>query len=189
MAIVPVIFLELSSNGWIEKEGGVNTDHILAYMDNFREKTKPTTILNFKESHFEPVNILGTAKELTEKIRKITNPFELMCEPVKKERPKESKEQLLQKIDSCPVRQLDIWRHYKGDHYIVVDLCISESTGEVLIIYHKTLNEDELRSGDIAVYFARPLSEWIGTVELENGHSVARYAFVTSPHKRKAPNQ
>src|SRR5690606_32633826 len=149
-------------------------DHILCYMENWREKTKPTIILNFVDSRLEPVHILGSVKELTGKIHKATNPFELLCEPIKKERPKESKEELLKKIDDCPLKAYDVWRHYKGEEYRIIGLSICEKTAEVLVHYFNHKDETLHRS----VLFTRPLSEWMERITLESGVVKSRYTFV-----------
>ncbi len=63
-----------------------------------------------------------------------------------------------------------IYEHYKGKHYLVICIANHKETLEELVIY-KPLYECEFE------YFARPLSEFTGLVEID-GIERKRFIFV-----------
>jgi hypothetical protein len=68
----------------------------------------------------------------------------------------------------CPVQPGELWRHYKGRLYKVLQLVIDCNTNEVVVIY-------EFMDDDFNITtFCRPLSEW--TDEVAPG--VLRFARV-----------
>ena len=63
-----------------------------------------------------------------------------------------------------------IYRHYKGGMYEVIDIARHSETLEVLVIYRNVATGE---------YWARPISMWNETVEL-NGRIVPRFQRITS---------
>ena len=52
-----------------------------------------------------------------------------------------------------------VYRHFKGDLYIVEDVCCHSETGEELVLYRALYGEGKL--------FARPLGLFLGLVDHE----------------------
>lgn len=72
--------------------------------------------------------------------------------------------QLHERLKACPLGGT-LWRHYKGNLYVVLGFAILESTLEPAVLYHE-------RGGGIP--FCRPLSEWRQTVNVD-GKDVQRF--------------
>lgn len=73
---------------------------------------------------------------------------------------------------SCVAQEtlaLGIYQHYKGDHYLVLFICLHSETNEELVIYQKLY-------GDFKVY-ARPLSMFTEQIEY-NGMLQPRFTYV-----------
>lgn len=69
---------------------------------------------------------------------------------------------------------LGIYRHYKGDHYLVLFICLHSETNEELVIYQKLY-------GDFKVY-ARPLSMFTEQIEY-NGNMQPRFKYVAESNE------
>ncbi len=61
-----------------------------------------------------------------------------------------------------------VWRHYKGDSYVVICTALRETDLTPVVVYraHGDYNN---------VPFVRPLSEWNEAVKDDAGNQVARY--------------
>jgi hypothetical protein len=64
----------------------------------------------------------------------------------------------------------EVYRHYKGDLYIVFDLALN-SDDEWMVIYQAHYKNPA------AKYFTRPLREWREIVEWE-GHKIPRFVKI-----------
>lgn len=71
---------------------------------------------------------------------------------------KKSLRELNELVHSCPVRQAQLWRHYKGTIYEVKDVVIDCNTNEPVIVYWPY---DQVEF----VKFSRPLAEWLSETE------------------------
>lgn len=67
---------------------------------------------------------------------------------------------LKQELEASEVKPNDIWKHYKGEYYLVKDLAIDCNTNELIIIY-TNFTRPELDG----VLFTRTHSEWTDQVE------------------------
>ncbi len=65
----------------------------------------------------------------------------------------------------------EIYRHYKGDDYKVLDLALHSNDDEWMVVYEPIYDEP------VAHLFTRPLSEWREMVEWE-GEVVPRFVKV-----------
>lgn len=63
------------------------------------------------------------------------------------------------------------YRHYKGNHYQVIDVARHSETGEELVVYRALYGERGL--------WVRPLSMFIETVDCD-GMRRPRFAFISS---------
>lgn len=63
-----------------------------------------------------------------------------------------------------------IWRHYKGDEYQCLAVCIRESTEEVEILY-KAVNNP------LPIPWSRPYSEWKENIVFQ-GERVKRFTLI-----------
>lgn len=88
-----------------------------------------------------------------------------------------SNEVLLKKINdilnepSFP-KPFSIWRHYKGDEYQCLPVCIRESTEQIEILYLSVKDP-------LPIPWSRPYSEWKEIVEYK-GEKVPRFTLVKS---------
>lgn len=66
----------------------------------------------------------------------------------------------------------EIWRHYKGNDYLVLHRARMEHDGQWMVVYvtFGKLHDETSR-------WVRPLSEWVNIVEHE-GERVQRFTFV-----------
>lgn len=62
----------------------------------------------------------------------------------------------------------NVWRHYKGDYYIIHFLSIRESTEDIEVCYTSISDDDD------SIVWTRPLSEWNDTV-IYNGIEQKRF--------------
>ena len=63
-----------------------------------------------------------------------------------------------------------IYRHFKGDYYLVVDICEHSETGEMLIIYRSLYGDGKL--------YARPYEMFISKVDRDKYPNVEQeYRF------------
>ena len=66
---------------------------------------------------------------------------------------------LQQEILSSEVKPNDIWKHYKGEYYLVKYIAIDCNTNELMIVY-ENFTQPELAG----ILFTRTHSEWIEEV-------------------------
>lgn len=78
------------------------------------------------------------------------------------------------------IRPGQIWRHFKGGVYRVVDLAKHSEMGEELVIY-----TEEFRGETV---WARPASMWMETVE-RDGKSQPRFELIFDPSSTEAPGK
>lgn len=76
------------------------------------------------------------------------------------------------------IRPGQIWRHFKGGVYRVLDLAKHSETGEELVIY-----TEEFKWGTV---WARPASMWMETVE-RDGKSQPRFELILDPSIKEVP--
>ena len=69
------------------------------------------------------------------------------------------------------VPEKSIWRHYKGNDYLVDYIAFDEETLDFEVIYHPVRHP--------ALHFARPMVVWLETVEF-NGHTLPRFERLLS---------
>jgi hypothetical protein len=65
----------------------------------------------------------------------------------------------------------EMYRHYKGDDYKVLDLALNSNDDEWMVVYEPIYDEP------VAHLFTRPLSEWHEMVEWE-GKMVPRFSKI-----------
>jgi hypothetical protein len=73
-----------------------------------------------------------------------------------------------------PILRAGVYRHYKGDHYLVIGVARDDAFEEderLLVIYSRLYH----RNG--VPLCARPMDEFCGLVETENG-SVLRFSYL-----------
>jgi hypothetical protein len=74
-----------------------------------------------------------------------------------------------------------VWRHFKGQEYLVLGLARDDETDEVLVIYVRLYPREGIPMS------ARKLSVWNQTVQ-HNGRTVPRFTYVGSVSPRPATN-
>ena len=67
---------------------------------------------------------------------------------------------LKQELEASEVRPNDIWKHYKGEYYLVKNIAIDCNTNELVVIY-TNFTRPELTG----VLFTRTHNEWMEEVE------------------------
>lgn len=65
-------------------------------------------------------------------------------------------------------RKGEVYKHYKGDQYRVVDIALHSNNDEWMVVY------EPMYENPAATLFTRPLSEWYEVVEWQ-GSSVNRF--------------
>ena len=65
--------------------------------------------------------------------------------------------------------QLGVYKHYKGNEYLVVDIAIHSETEEEMVVYKALYGEGKL--------WVRPLSMWNEKVNV-NGEEVVRFTYI-----------
>lgn len=79
-----------------------------------------------------------------------------------------------------------IYRHYKGDYYIVEDVATHSETGEELVIYRGLYNGDKFGQHHLC---ARPKDMFLSEIEPEKipqGIKTQKYRFELQDIKSKA---
>lgn len=66
-----------------------------------------------------------------------------------------------------------VWKHYKGDFYIVIGIVMRESSHEIEVCYESLESESSLH-----IQWIRPLREWTETIINCNGKNVKRFTKV-----------
>lgn len=72
--------------------------------------------------------------------------------------------------DPATPKPSSVWKHYKGERYLVQGLAVSESTEEILVCY--TAQNDPLQ---FSIPWTRPLEEWRQIVS-HNGVPTQRFS-------------
>jgi hypothetical protein len=80
--------------------------------------------------------------------------------------------QLLTISNASTPKTNTVWRHYKGEHYIIEGYVMKESTEGIEVCYSNLENPLEMP-------WSRPLDEWQETVQ-HNGLAISRFSFVRS---------
>ena len=74
------------------------------------------------------------------------------------------------------IKKNGIYRHFKGDYYLVIDIAIHSETGEKLVVYRCMDNEGKTNHKD-GIY-ARPLEMFLSEVDHEKYPEVnQKYRF------------
>jgi hypothetical protein len=79
---------------------------------------------------------------------------------------------LKQEIEASEVKPNDIWKHYKGDYYLVKEIAIDCNTNELLVIYTNIMNTEVE-----GVMFSRTHREW--TEEVEPGVKRFTHTYIS----------
>lgn len=76
---------------------------------------------------------------------------------------------MVREVTSQRPRRREVYRHYKGDFYVILGIATHTETEEELVVYRS------LRSDSIWV---RPLAMFMGSVD-KDGQTVQRFQFVS----------